>query len=111
MKAQFKVNPNLVIEMECKDHKDLFEGLSSIQEVFKHRKCGCCNSEDVSLMVRNVEKDKKSYTYYELLCQKCRARFHFGIKNDDTGRLFPKTTEDGKVLPNGGWSKYAPKEE
>lgn len=100
---------NLVIDVaSATNQKQIFEKVAQYQEVFGPRstKCGKCGSENVVFRVRTVEKDRKTYNYYEAVCTDCGARLSFGVhQTGDT--LFPKRKDDaGNWLPNNGWVKF-----
>jgi hypothetical protein len=103
MKAEYtSSNGRLKFAVEGATPKDLFGELAGIQEVFDaESRCGCCQSDDIHYRVRVAQK----YEFYELVCMGCTARFAFG-QSKDLKNLFPKRRDDGKILPNGGWSKY-----
>lgn len=125
MKAQLKVRPTLIVEVEGETETDLFEGISSAQEVFEHEKCGHCQNSDLRFVVR---QDKEENKYYELHCRNiaCRARLPFGQNKKPKGSLYPKRKfeslgpaeqEQRKVekeyadkhygyLDHSGWYKY-----
>lgn len=107
MKVSFLVRPELLIEIEEKSQKGLFEALAEAQEVFGEKVCGKCKGTDLKFSVRtNKDEDK----FYEIVCQKCGARLSFGChKKGDT--LFPKRMEEDekgnkKYLNNHGWTKW-----
>jgi hypothetical protein len=102
----------LFIKIEGANMKEAFKNLASAQEVFEADDlCGCCNSPDIRFRVREVSKANKTFSYYELVCQKCYARLAFG-QSQDTVSLFPKRKdENGESLPNRGWAKYKPVKE
>lgn len=93
MKAKLKVNSNLIIEVEQETEADLFEAISSAQEVFEHEKCGYCSNPSLRLAVRQDDEENK---YYELHCKdvKCRARLPFGQAKKPKGKLYPKRKFD-----------------
>ena len=104
-------NGRLSVQLEASGHTDLWQKLSSFQEIFEESKCRKCDNEDLKFVIRKAaSKDgKKEYTYHELHCRnpKCRAKMHFGVINDDSGNMFPKRKDDdGEWLPDGGWVKY-----
>jgi hypothetical protein len=102
MKATYKVNSNLIFEIESKEQKGLFEELSNIQEVFGENSCGKCKSTDLQYRVRENDGNK----FYEIKCKKCGARFSFGVHKQGGG-LFPKRKDsEGKWLNSGGWLKW-----
>jgi uncharacterized paraquat-inducible protein A len=105
MKVIAKVSPLLTVELEAKDQRDLFEQLYSTQEVFGIDKCGKCGCTDIKYIVRtNKDEDK----FYELRCPKCKAKLEFGCHKKGNS-LFPKKkSDDGKYLPNNGWTVYVP---
>lgn len=89
MKAQIKVGPKLIVEVEGATHTDLFKELAQAQEVFEHEQCGKCKNGDVRFVVREVDKN----LYFELHCRNphCRARLPFGqAKEPNKGQLYPK---------------------
>ena len=96
--------------------KKIWESLASINEIFGDEKCGCCGSKNITPSFRIVEKNKKSYDYYEMKClePKCRARLSYGQHQEGDG-IFPhrKLGEDGRpdrangqYGPHNGWSRY-----
>lgn len=96
--------------------KKVWEDLASINEVFGDEKCGCCGSKNITPSFRVVEKNKKSYDYYEMKCleTKCRARLSYG-QHQEGGGIFPhrKLGEDGRADrvngqygPHNGWSRF-----
>ncbi len=105
MKANFKTsNGRMTFELTG-EVKDIVEQLAAVQDVFEAETiCGCCQTAAIRFQFREVD----SYKFYELVClnPECRARFTFGQARKGGG-LFPKRKdEDGKWLPNRGWSKY-----
>ena len=123
MKAQVKVSPTVIIELDLPKQKDLFKAMASAHEVFGEKECGLCKSTNIGPIWRTatkmVGKKQEFYDYPEYHCRDCRARLALGTINDDTGTLFPIR----KLLPNGqpagkdekdkavygshnGWSKY-----
>lgn len=92
----------LTIELEAAKQKDIFEQLSSLQEIFGESTCGKCGKDNLKFQVREVDDNK----YYELRCKDCGAVLAFGShKKGDT--LFPKRKDaDGKFLENKGWTKW-----
>jgi len=124
MKAQFKVSPKLIIELEEDTQDDLFKAIASATEVFGDKVCGLCGGVELTFAWRTAE-DKKGdkHDYPELRCENsnCYAHLGFGKLNDKSGNLFPHR----KLLPNGkspgkddpdkdkavygkhnGWTKY-----
>ena len=107
MKAIYRVTDKLNLEFDVKDQKELFEIMSTWQEVLGHDTCKACQSKDIRFVVRHVQK----YTYYELRCLKCGSRLNFGC-HQDSATLFPKLKDnEGNWLPNNGWTKYIPEKE
>ena len=106
MEAQYKTtNGRLTFKVDG-DQKVLFKQVAMIQEIFDaESECGICKSKEIRFRTREVEGN----TYYELICTGCGANFSFG-QHKQGGTLFPKRKgEDGKPLPNGGWSKWVGK--
>lgn len=117
MKAQVKVNPRVLIEIEGEEQKDLFAQMAQAHEVFSETKCGLCASDEIRPVVRTVEVKKKPVLYYEYHC-KCGGRLSLS-QNADGGTLFvnrklldngkPATGEEranGKYGKHNGWTKY-----
>lgn len=102
MKVKYKPSNSVELEFESGSVKEAFEKLSSVQEVFGAAKtCGCCQSKDVRLVVRENE----GFTFYEARCQQCHARLEFG--QPKAGGLFPKRKDEtGAFKPNEGWFIY-----
>jgi hypothetical protein len=117
MKIQAKISEKIVAEIEGKDHKEIFEQLAGLQELFSDfNKCEKCGCSDIQLLVRS---DNDGNKYYEMQCKKCWAKLSFGQnKGEKNGTLYPRRYETkdkncmgGKleakaVLPNRGWLRY-----
>lgn len=104
MKATYKTFGNrLMIEVQGEGVKDLFKGLSQIQEVFETAQtCGACGSANIRLQARNVDDND----YYEAWCSECKSVLQFG-QHKKGGTLFAKRKDDqNNYLPAGGWKKY-----
>ena len=107
MKAQIKVRPTLIIEVEEDKQINLFKALASIQEVFGEKACGKCGCEDLQFCVRSVEKSK----FLELKCRKCHAKLAISPHDSDAGTLYPNRQgkdEAGEKfwLPDNGWMRW-----
>lgn len=106
MKISFRVRPELLIEIEERNQKDVFKALAEAQEVFGEKSCGKCGKSNLKFQVRENDGN----FFYELVCQDCGARLSFGAhKKTDT--LFPKRSEEDekgnkKYLNNKGWLKW-----
>jgi hypothetical protein len=106
MKAHYRTaNGRFTFEVEGKTQKDLFEGISDLQEVFEADvTCGLCNAMDLRFEVRTVS----GFKFYELRCFACNARLGFS-QSKDGATLFPKRkSETGAPLENRGWRKWQP---
>lgn len=113
MKVQYTTaNGRMVFDLDVKDHKDAFTQLNMVQEVFEETTCGKCNSDQIKFRHRQTQKDKKTYDYYEMICEKCRARLSYGC-HQEGGTLFPKRKdEDGNYdKQSRGWVKWVPNNE
>ena len=104
------------VEIEGQNVKDLFRQIASLSEIFNEEKCGQCGGTEIRPNTRTVEKNKKNYEYFEMVClnPKCRARLSFGQKADGSG-IFPTRKldangkpdrENGSYGQHNGWSKY-----
>jgi len=114
IEVSYRPNADMVLKIEARDIKDVFQQLGPLQEVFNCCKCGKCGSEKIRLVHRKPDK----FDFYELLCTACGAKLSLG--QNDSGNLFPRRYEqdpddpkkplmkDGKKiwLENGGWVKY-----
>lgn len=107
---------NNLIQVEGETEMDVFENISSAEEVFSEANCGKCGSTEIRYKIRRVTDGKKEYKYPEMQCQKCYAKLTFG--QSDNGVLFPVRhlredgnyvlDKDGKRVAKGknGWTKY-----
>lgn len=88
--------------------QELFEALAAIESVFcGHETCGLCGKTGVQYQ---CQRDKDSNAYYKAVCLACGAEFRFGVRRDGGG-LFPQLKDQsGALKPNGGWSKWEPRE-
>lgn len=104
MKVSYRASKKFSVEAEGENHKQVFEKLAALAEVFGIERCGKCNSEDIIPIVRTAEdKKKKTHTYYELRCKNCYAKFAFG-QHLQGGTLFPQRKDgEGNYKPDGGW--------
>lgn len=110
MKCQYRVNPDLMLELEAADQKQLFERMAEAAEIFGNwRACGKCKSPDHKPrpVVRLNQKKQK---FYELHCTnpRCKARFVYGqSQNGPTlfpQRKFPKSHPQAEQYkPDDGW--------
>lgn len=96
-------NNRFKVCIEGESQRDVFEAISSFQEVFEEDTCGKCGSQDIKYVTRNVDDN----IYYELRCNNagCRAKMAFGA-NKKGGSLFPKRKDGENWLPDGGWVKW-----
>jgi hypothetical protein len=118
MKAQFKVSPTLIIEVEGSNQVELFGRLAEAAEVFGEQECGMCQSKDITF----IRRSNNGNDFYEMACQNpgCGARLSMGQSRQLKGQLFPirKIVKSGpdKGRPsrkdgdydneNRGWTKY-----
>lgn len=103
LKVRIKVSNDLSFEIEGKDHKEIFEQISGISDVFSNDKCGRCGGL-AKFNTREVDSNK----FYEARCTnpKCRAKLSFG-SHKSGGTLFPKrSADDGKYHQFQGWKIY-----
>lgn len=118
MKAVFKLNDRLTLELDAESPKGLFEKIAEYSATFEDTECGACKSKALQYTVREVEDNK----FYEIHCTKCGCKVSYGHAKDGK-KMYPKRGEtdakgkvkkdkDGKgiYLPNNGWVKYVPKE-
>lgn len=100
-------NGRITAEFDADSHRDLFNEINKFQEVFEEDICGKCKGEDIKYIVRTVDDNQ----YYELRCNGCGSKLAFGV-NKKGGGLFPKRKDnEGKWLPDNGWTKWNPKTE
>ena len=123
MKVYYKPTPQLTIELEAADIKEVFKELGPVQEVLSSKTCTCgkCGSTEIRLLHRKQEK----FDFYELMCNAkgCGAKLALG--QNDAGNLFPRRYKrdpddnkkplkvDGKTqwLDNNGWLKWSEQQE
>lgn len=106
MKVTYKSNNGqFEVEFDVKNNKELFEAVSSFQEVFEQNKKG---GKNYRFVVRKVGKNK----YYELLCLDDGLKLGFGLKEDDPNEMFPrrKNLKTGEPIGDFGWHKYNPED-
>ena len=102
MQLQCTMPNGIMVTVEGKDQKEIFEQLSEMQEVFGQSKCGKCGKEHLKFQVREVEGNK----FYEQICLGCFARLGFGSHKKGNS-LFPKRKDnEGNYLPDSGWMKW-----
>jgi hypothetical protein len=104
MKVEYtSKNNRFKLLIEGESQRDVFETVSSFQEVFEEDTCGKCGSQDIKFVTRNVDDN----IYYELRCNapNCRAKLAFGA-NKKGGGLFPKRKDGDTWLADGGWLKW-----
>ena len=105
MKATYKVNKKLLVELEGETAKSLFKELAVVSEIFGQETCGLCKKDNISYRVRNNDDND----YYENVCQDCGAILAYGVHKKG-GTLFPKRKDkDGKFIGQNGWHKWAGK--
>ena len=118
MKVYYKPTPQLTVEIEAADIKELFKELGPVQEVLGPTTCICgkCQCIDIRLLHRKQGK----FDFYELMCTKkgCGAKLALG--QNDAGNLFPRRYQqdpndnkkplkvDGKTqwLKDNGWLRW-----
>lgn len=126
MKVQVKVSPTVIVEGDGDKMTEVFESLSSLQEVFANDTCGMPKCGANAQFV--VRTDKEENKYYEMKCTKCYARLQFGVAKNPKGALYPKKRWDSLsegdkekrvedkeyaeknkgFLRNGGWFHWKP---
>ena len=103
MKISAKISDVIYVDVEGDSQVDVFEQLSSAQEIFGNDTCGKCKGQNIRYVVRKVKDD----TFYELQCQDCRSKLTFGLHKKSGGKtMFPHRKDDKGYLPNQGWVKY-----
>jgi len=104
MKVYCKFKNGISVEVEGGNQKEIFEELSTLQEVFGVSACGKCKKTDLKFVVREVDDNK----FYEVHCNDCNAKLAYG-SHKKGGTLFPKRKdEEGKYLPSQGWVRWNP---
>lgn len=112
LKAIYEVKKGLRFEVEGKEQRDVFEQLSSIQEVFGEEVCGLCGKNNLQFVTRTVEDNN----FYEIKCKDCSGKLALS-QNKKGGSLYPvRRLKDGlpaKVDDEGpfdfktkGWHHY-----
>ena len=70
------------------------------KEAFGEQISGKCKSDELRFVRRETKDGNDTYEYFELRCNKCRAKLTYGINKKD-GTIYPKryeTDKKGKVL-------------
>lgn len=116
LKVEQYVSDKYKLVVEAEDIKQLFRELKPASEIVgAAQKCGNCGSTNISFIVReaaDTKNPKKMYEFFELKCEKCKAKLQFGQLSDGSEGLFPKRKDDeGNYKPNGGWEVYKPQKE
>lgn len=106
-------NGRMTIELEADTHVSLVQQLASFSEVFEEDTCQKCKKQSLRWNVRKSKDAKgKEYSYHELMCKSCGAKLPFGVRDDDTFRLFPKRKDkEGLIRGKYGWVKWNPETE
>ena len=125
MKVKLKVSQRAVVEVEGDKQTDIFQALSSMQEVFSESHCGCCGQDTIKFVARQNKDDD---WFYEMKCygDRCYATLAFGSRKKPAGQLYPKRKWDqlslgekerrksqedkcsNGYLPDRGWWKWTP---
>ena len=110
MKVQRKISPTTIVEADGQSVAEVFESLAALESVFAgHETCGLCGKVGVRYQ---VQLDKEAHKYHKAVCLACGGEFRFGVRKAPAGVLFPQLkAQDGTVKPNGGWSKWTPRED
>lgn len=113
MKAVFKLNPSVSVEVESDNLKDLIDKISEIRESIGPEPCGKCKSENTFPNARKVGDD----IFYEIRCADCDAVLQLGtskadqklykkrLKTDNKGKAV-KENDKAVYLPDNGWLKW-----
>lgn len=117
MQARVNLGNGVVVVGDGTNPADVFQQIASMSEAFGENECGKCKGKNLRFAVRTVQDGKKSYTYYEMRCQDCRAKLAMG--QGDDGVLYPnrfQKDEDGNYVLNekgfkafkgsNGWTRY-----
>lgn len=110
MKCQYRVNADLMLELEAANQKELFERMAEAAEVFGGWAC-CGKCKKMEFKPRPVVRlNAKKQKFFELHCTNpaCRARFAYGQSQSSPTlfpqRKFPKGHQQAeKFKPDGGW--------
>lgn len=90
MLVKYQVNDRTAIDIDVKDIKTVFSFLSYADSVFGVKRCGNCDSDDLSF----VHRQPQGYDYYSVKCNSCKHELKFGQQKEG-GKLFPKGWEEG----------------
>jgi len=104
MKASYKVNSKVVVELDFTNHTELFEQLASLGEVFGISKCEKCKKDNIKFVVRTDDEDHK---YYSLDCQDCYARLSFGQYKKGGGLFIRRKDKEDNWIPDSGWQRWS----
>jgi hypothetical protein len=105
MKASYRVNDRLTVEVEASTQTELFAELAQLDEVFGDLKC--FYNGKVSDEVRFVVREHEDNNFYEIVVSPTAAekdlrycKKQFGVHKKG-GTLFPKKWENEQY-----WAKY-----
>ena len=104
MKATYKINANLLLELEAEKLPNLLKQISDIVSALEPEPCGKSKSLNTLPRVREIDGD----SYYEMQCKDCWAVLQLGL-NKKGGTLYKKrakTDKDGRVVKEDGKTAY-----
>jgi hypothetical protein len=114
MKASYKVNDNLSIELEAEKLTNLLVQVSNVNSALEPEECGKCECTNTFPRVREVGTD----TFFEIQCKECWAVLQLGVhkeggtlykklmKTDSKGRAVKDDNDKPVYLQDKGWLKW-----
>jgi len=117
MRAKYKINDILTIEVEAEKLKDLLQEISLVDNALSQEECGKCKSTNTFPRIRVVDNN----SFPQIQCDDCKAFLPLGTSKDtqilykkrfdidDKGRAKKDASGKAIYLPDNGWRKYNPK--
>jgi hypothetical protein len=96
MLVSYAVNDRTKIDLDVKDVKTAFSFLAYADSVFGTKRCGNCESDNLSL----VHRQPQGFDYYSVRCNDCKHELKFGQQKEG-GKLFPKGWEEPYFAEGG----------
>lgn len=82
--------------------ENLYEAVMESKKLsfYDVHKCGCCESDDLSL---DAHLAQNKYKYTTVKCNKCKASVNFGQQQENPDVFYIRTRDDGKGGKVADW--------
>ena len=81
MQVEFAIDKSTTLKAQCQNNKEVVKTLSDWDNVFRHRRCGMCESDNTHLRHRLAQE----YDFYEWHCHECNANLQMGQAKEGNG--------------------------